>query len=110
MTYHIHITKTAEQDMVNAADYIEFVLKNPDAADKLLSLAEEKINSLGSFPRRFEPVNDAFLSALGLHAISVNNYLAFFIISDSEKVVTIVRFLYEKRDWRTILGLGFSSE
>lgn len=29
MNYHIHITLTAEKDMVHAANYIEFVLKNP---------------------------------------------------------------------------------
>ncbi len=29
MNYHIHITQTAERDMISAADYIEFTLKNP---------------------------------------------------------------------------------
>jgi len=32
MTYSIHITRKAKQDMVQAADYIEFTLLNPDAA------------------------------------------------------------------------------
>ena len=34
--YKIHITSTAEHDIMRAVDYIEFTLKNPDAADKLL--------------------------------------------------------------------------
>lgn len=33
MTYSIHITAAAERDMANASDHIEFVLKNPKAAD-----------------------------------------------------------------------------
>lgn len=42
MSYLIHITKTAEHDIMQAADYIEFTLKNPDAADHLLDDTTEK--------------------------------------------------------------------
>ena len=31
MSYQVHITSTAEHDIMRAADYIEFTLKNPDA-------------------------------------------------------------------------------
>ena len=37
MSYQIHITSTAEHDIMQAADYIEFTLKNPDAAENLLT-------------------------------------------------------------------------
>ena len=50
MSYHIHITSTAERDILRAADYIEFVLKNPDAADHLLDTVTAQINSLSEFP------------------------------------------------------------
>ena len=43
MNYIIHITNTAQRDILNAADYIEFVLKNPKAADNLLDHAEHTI-------------------------------------------------------------------
>ena len=36
MNYTVNITAAAEHDMANAADYIEFALKNPSAADHLL--------------------------------------------------------------------------
>ena len=42
MNYTIHITNTAQRDILNAADYIEFVLKNPKAADNLLRRAHDK--------------------------------------------------------------------
>ena len=45
MSYTIHITATAERDLLKAADYIEFSLKNPDAADHLLDTADEQISS-----------------------------------------------------------------
>lgn len=36
MSYRVHITSAAEHDIMQAADYIEFTLKNPDAAEHLL--------------------------------------------------------------------------
>lgn len=42
MKYSIHVTQAAERDMANAYDYIDLVLKNPTAADKLLDVADEK--------------------------------------------------------------------
>ena len=43
MSYRIHITSAAERNLNRAADHIEFVLKNPKAADDLLDEAEGKI-------------------------------------------------------------------
>jgi len=38
MSYKIHITAAAERDLLKAADYIEFSIKNPDAADHILQM------------------------------------------------------------------------
>lgn len=46
MKYSIHVTQAAERDMANAYDYIDLVLKNQTAADKLLDVADEKIGAL----------------------------------------------------------------
>ena len=46
MSYSIHITATAERDILRAADYIKFTLKNPTAAEHLLDAATKQINSL----------------------------------------------------------------
>ena len=99
MNYQVHITKTAEHDIAKAADYIEFVLKNPQAADHLLDVATEKIGELTQMP---------VLAGLGIRFIRVNNYLAFYTIAEDKKVVIIVRFLYQKSNWNTILRQGFS--
>ena len=44
MNYTVNITAAAEHDMANAADYIEFALKNPSAADHLLDEADAKLS------------------------------------------------------------------
>ena len=56
MNYQVHITKTAEHDIAKAADYIEFVLKNPQAADHLLDVATEKIGELTQMPEKLQLV------------------------------------------------------
>ena len=78
MKYNIHVTQAAERDMANAYDYIDLVLKNPTAADKLLSL-------------------------WGIRFTIVMNYLAFYTVDDATQTVHIVRFLYGKSNWITIL-------
>lgn len=65
MKYNIHVTQAAERDMANAYDYIDLVLKNPTAADKLLDVADEKIGALAEFPHKFEVVSDKLLSLWG---------------------------------------------
>lgn len=108
MNYALHITLTAERDISHAADYIEFTLKNPQAADHLLDSAEEQIRSLSQFPQKHPLVEDKILASWGVRFIQVHNYLAFYVISEEANQVTVIRFLYAKRDWVSILKLGFS--
>jgi len=110
MKYHIHITEKAKEDMVQAADCIEFTLLNPDAADDLLDAAETGINSLEKMPDRIRPVDDPFLSSLGIRFLMIKNYLAFYIIAENTKTVHIIRFIYNKRNWAHILQSDFSLE
>ena len=108
MNYQIRITRIAEQDLNDAADYIEFVLKNPIAADRLFDLAEEAISSLSQLPHIHPLVDDPVLRAWGIRYITVNNYLAFYTIDDSQSVVFIIRFLYGKRNWIPLLRQGIN--
>lgn len=108
MTYQIRITKTAERDLISTADHIEFVLKNPKAADDLLDEADAQINSLDEYPERCKVVDDPVLNSWGIRYIIVKNYLAFFIIDEEKKEVIIVRFLFQKSNWNSILRQGIA--
>lgn len=107
MNYQLHITFTAEHDIMNAVDYIELSLKNPDAADHLLDVVNERISSLSDLPQRFRIVEDPVLASWEIRFITVNNYLAFYTIDEEKKLVTIVRFLHQKSNWSAILQQGF---
>jgi plasmid stabilization system protein ParE len=108
MSYAIHITSAAEKDLIRAADYIEFNLKNSKAADDLLDEAEKQINSLSDFPEKFQLVDDPVLASLGIRFVIVNGYLAFYIIFEEESLVVVIRFLFQKSNWSAILHRGFS--
>lgn len=108
MSYSIHITATAERDILRAADYIEFNLKNPTAADHLLDAAAEQINSLSDMPEKYHLEDDPVLASWKIRFIIVNNYLAFYTIDKEKQTVIVVRFLYQKSNWNSILRQGFS--
>ena len=103
MNYEIYITRAAERDLNEAADYIEFILYNPKAADDLLIEAEKRIASLAFMPDKTALVEDPVLKAWGIRFITVNNYMAFYLIDEKNHKVIIVRFLYQRRDWNAIL-------
>ena len=108
MSYRIHITSTAERDIMSAADYIEFTLKNPKAADDLLVEAEAQINSLSELPEKFRFVDDPVLASWEIRFVIIKNYLAFYTIDKETQTIIIVRFLYQKSNWNAILRKGFS--
>ena len=97
INYEIHITCAAQRDLLNAADHIEFILKNPKAADDLLDEAEKQINKLAEFPEKFCLIDDPVLLSWGI---------AFYIIDNKKNKVIIVRFLYQKSNWKAILRQG----
>lgn len=107
MSYTIHITAVAERDILNASDYIEFNLKNPKVADELLDEADIQIHSLSDFPYKSQLVTDPILASWGIRFVIVKRYLAFYVISEENKQVTIVRFLFQKSNWTAILRQGF---
>ncbi|MGN0630121.1 MAG: type II toxin-antitoxin system RelE/ParE family toxin [Ruminococcus sp.] len=101
--YKIVLTKTAMQDIRSAALYISNTLMNTEAATRLLDAVEEKIGALAETPYINPLMRDSFLAANGLPFQLVNNYMAFYIIHEETKTVSVVRFQHSKRDWISIL-------
>ena len=110
MTSEVLLTQAAKRDLNSAADYIEHVLLSPQAADNLLSEAEQALSALASFPERFSLTDDPVLKAWGIRFVPIKNYLAFYVVSEPEQRVYIVRFLLKKRDWVSILKQGIHFE
>ena len=107
MNYQVYITSTTEHDIMRAVDYIEFTLKNPDAADNLLDVTTKKIGLLANHPQKFCLVDDPTLASWAIRFVIINNYLAFYTIDEERHAVIVVRFLYQKSNWTSILRQGF---
>ena len=103
MKYTLHITLSAERDINDAADYIEYTLMNPQAADALLDAVEETLLTLRDNPMRVRAIPDPALEAWGVRFIRINNYLAFFVVDEKGGRVNILRVLYVRRNWMKLL-------
>lgn len=108
MSYSIHVTQTAQRDVVKAVSYIDTVLKNPIAADALLDELENKIRELSSFPEKYALVKDPLLASRGIRFLAIKNYLAFYLVDQQTESIHVVRFLYGKSNWISVLQGGFS--
>lgn len=107
MSYQVHIARAARRDLERACDYIEFVLKNQQAAYRLFVEAEALFTELMNMPKRYALVDDELLSAKGVRSLAVKNYIAFYTVSEKDKTVNIFRFLHGKSDWMSTLHRFF---
>jgi addiction module RelE/StbE family toxin len=103
MKYEIVITGPADADISDIALYISNELHSPQAAVNLLDDIDRHILDLEHMPKKYALVQDERLSDQRIRIIPVKNYLVFYSINDNSKTITIIRVLYNKRDWVKIL-------
>ena len=101
-THQLYITLTAEHDMIHAADYIKYTLKNATAADNLLDTVTEQILLLSDLPQRFRLADDPVLANWGIRFIQINHYLAFYTIDEENRSYLLSAFFIKK-----VIGLPF---
>ncbi|MBR6598970.1 MAG: type II toxin-antitoxin system RelE/ParE family toxin [Oscillospiraceae bacterium] len=103
MMYKVVLTNMAMQDIRLAALYLSGTLMNKDAANRLLDTINKKIKTLSETPYINPLVNDSFLASNGIRFQIINNYMAFYVVSEEKKTVSIIRFQHSRRDWISIL-------
>ena len=59
--------------------------------------------SLAEMPTRYAMVADEHLAAQGIRKLPVENYIVFYVVSEQDKTVTVIRILYGRRDWEQLL-------
>ena len=108
MTCQIRVTFRAQADINRAAYHISHVLKNPQAADDFLDAVEAEIASLAEMPERYAIVHDEVLAFWKIRFTRIKNYLAFYTFNSKTQTVYVVRVLYGKSNWQSILRQDFS--
>jgi toxin ParE1/3/4 len=101
--YRVFMTRSADDDLKSISSYIRDELREPATAVKLVEKIKVSVMSLATFPLRHNLVVDEHLAAQGFRKIIIDNYIAFYIVSEKEQTVTVMRVLYGKRDWLHLL-------
>jgi len=101
--YSVNITDLAEEDILTTINYISGELNAPIAANRLLDEIDKHEENLSISPNTYPNVPDEYLASLGLKFVIIKNYLMFYLIDEKNNVVNVIRFLYNRRDWKNIL-------
>lgn len=103
--YQIEITEPAENDLQGIANYIAKELREPSTALGVVATIGEAILGLVQLPLRnaIALVHDERFAIQGMRKLIVDSYIVFYVVSEQDKMVIIVRILYGKREWVNLL-------
>ena len=98
MNFQVVLTKQAKTDLISIYRYIAYDLQSPQTAEGQLSRLEKAIASLDQMPERYRLYEHNKWKERNLRIMSVNNYLVFYIPSQEDMTVTVMRVMYGGRD------------
>lgn len=101
--YSLKMTPKAAEDLDGIYSYISKELYAERAADNLLDRIETGIMRLKEFPFSCNYVADEFLKSKGYRKLIIDNYIAFYLINEEEKEVVIMRVLYGRQKYESLL-------
>jgi plasmid stabilization system protein ParE len=101
--YRINITDVAKQDILDIENHIKDEFQEPGVALNVTNAILDAIFTLEQMPDRIALVKDKRLATQGIRPLYVKNYTIFFRIEKSPNVVVVVRIMYSRRDWASIL-------
>lgn len=101
--YRILMTEPAAEDLLKIAEYTARELREPATAQKLVGKIKEAVMSLVEMPTRYATVAGERLATQGIRKLPLENYIVFYVISERDGTVTVVRILHGRRDWEHLL-------
>ena len=93
--YKLRYLPLFEQDLIQTISYITNVLKNTDAAEKLVNDIEDAIQESLESPLAFEPLPSKKRD-YPYYRIYIRNYVIYYVVIGD--VMEVRRFLYGARD------------
>lgn len=103
--YNVIVSESAKEDLKAAASYISNELKNETAAKNLINAFNKTAISLSEMPERFPIIDDDILKKENIRFTQINNYLLFYTVHRYSNSVFVLRFLYGRRNWESILKI-----
>lgn len=101
--YKLEILPIAKKDMDDIIYYIHNSLKNYTVSKKMKDLFLKSLDYISEFP-----YGNSVYEVLGTlkneyRRHKIKNFLIFYVINEDEKIITIVRVLYQKMNITNIL-------
>ncbi len=101
--YKLEYLPVARKDILDITKYISQDLKNPAAAEKLITNIIHKLENLTKLPY----INPSYVPIRQLNKeyrkLIVKNFTVFYWVDEHAKVVTVARVIYSKRDFDKII-------
>ena len=98
MKYSVVLTEDAQSDLSAIFRYIAVELQSVQNASAQLSRLEKAIASLDQMPERYRVYDKKNLRERNLRIMPADNYLVFYVPSNDDLTVTVVRVMYGGRD------------
>ena len=103
MEYKIRIAPTAQLHLRGIGDYIRDELEAPDTAQEVVRGILESILSLRKLPSRHALYEDIVLAQRGIRQQYYKNYIVFYKVFETEKVVEVLAILHMRVDTKASL-------
>jgi plasmid stabilization system protein ParE len=105
--YKIYITKSAQDDFRETYKRISEDLTNPEPVGEFVNHMKAAVRVLETDPILYEIVRDDYLEYKGLRMFVSKQSLVFFVVSEDADIVSIIRILDARKDWRRMLKVNF---
>ena len=96
--YQFQMTQRAKQDVRLAVGYIRNELGNEKAAKTLMSDINKCVEKICIFPESRKMVFSEYIADICIRRKIVGNYVLFYQVLKSEKIVRVLRIVYGRRD------------
>ena len=100
---NVVFTEPAEYDLLDIEYYIFVDLCNPQAAQRISDGILDAAEKLREYPTAHPLINDELLRSVGLRMTHFDSYNIFYYYDLQNDVVYIIRVLYNKVDWQSLL-------
>lgn len=104
MYYKILETDEVLNDLCRISFAAYDYTRDKKSGERFLSLYNITTANVASFPMGFSGTNIMY-RGYEIHILPFGNYNMFFVINEDEKQITMLRVLYQKQDWKTILKI-----
>ena len=96
--WSVNLSKQADIDLREIYEYIAFTLLEPVTAGNLIQRIETRISKLNTMPLSYAVYPKEPWKSRGLRRINEGKYAIFFIPTEENHTVVIIRIMYGGRD------------